>query len=338
MKKIVLIILAALMILSLSACGNNKDILESSKEEKTVVMTVDGFEVPLEIYRYVALNCKSDYETAYGGTNDIWLGESGTELVAQVNEDINEIILRMYTTRSLCRDYGISAEDDYIRDTLDIMMDNVYESYSYDYIAYKNALKAVHMTDTVYRFILENDLLAEELAAKMIEKGDIASSDEDLHAIVRRDEFIRVKQILLSEENGNTDEENYALAEKLLSKIKSGESFEELVQKYGKDLYMFNNPNGYYICRGNRYKEFEDAAFELEIGEISGIIKTEAGYSIIKRYEKDEEYLSDNFDKLCEEYTMGKYNTLLEAHMATLSATPTEEMKNYSIFNLDSID
>lgn len=338
MKKIALFALALVMILSLISCGNDKDILESTKTEKTVLMTVDGFEVPLELYRYVALNTKADYEAANGGSKEIWLGESGAMLVEEANAAINDIIVTMYTTRSLAAKYGISPEDEYIRDTVDILMDNVYESYGYDYIAYKNDLDAVNMTDAVYRFITENDLLAEELYAKLVAEGEILSEEDDLRAVVNGNEFIRVKQILLSGENGNTDEENLALANKLLDKISSGESFEDLVQKYGKDLYMFNNNDGYYICRGNRYEEFEDAAFSLEIGEVSEVVKTPAGYSIIKRYEKESGYLNENFDDLCDEYSEGKYNTILEAHKGNLTAEPTNEMKNYSIFNLDSID
>ncbi|MBE6618019.1 MAG: hypothetical protein E7627_08810 [Ruminococcaceae bacterium] len=338
MKKIALLFIAALMVFSLFSCGNDKDILESTKTEKTVLMTVDGFDVPLELYRYVALNSKADYEASRGGSADIWLGESGAALIKEINAHINDIILTMYTTRSLAAKYGISPEDEYIKDTVDILMDNVYEGYGYDYIAYKNDLGAVNMTDSVYRFITANDLLAEELYAKLIESGEILSGEDELRGVINSDEFVRVKQILLTSENGNTDEENLALAQKLLDKLAHGDSFEDLVQKYGKDLYMFNNDNGYYICRGNRYEEFEEAAFSLEVGEVSGIIKTPAGYSIIKRYEKDSDYITENFEDLCEEYKKGKYNLILEEHKATITVEPTDEMKNYSIFNLDSID
>lgn len=194
------------------------------------------------------------------------------------------------------------------------------------------------MTDAVYRFIIRNDVMAEELAAKMVERGEIVTDDAALRAIINGDDCVRVKQILLTADNGNTDEENLALAEKLLGKIEAGEDFDELIQKYGKDLFMFNNSDGYYLLRGNRYEEFENAAFSLDVGEVSGIVKTEAGYSIIKRYEKEEKYINSHFDELAEEYATGKYNMLLEAHRDSLKAIPTDEMENYSIFNLDSID
>ena len=69
----------------------------------------------------------------------------------------------------------------------------------------------------------------------------------------------------------------------VLERLKKGEKFSVLAKdislcpskKRGGDLGSFS--------RGQMVKEFENAAFALKKGQISGIVKTQFGYHIIKR-------------------------------------------------------
>ncbi len=331
-KKILAYLSLSALLLTLPSCGNDEKLLESSKEDKTVVMTVGEYEVPLELYRYVALNTKADYES--GGDSGIWLGAEGAELLEEMQETIEETIVHLYTTRYVCEEYGIYPTDSYVTDTLDIQMDAVYEGYEDDYEAYVDDMAKYNMNDAVYRFILQNDILSEELIQKMMTDGVIPSSDEELEAILASAEFIHVKQILISNDNGNTEEENLALAEEVLEKLNNGADFDEMIKEYGNDLYLFGTDNGYYISRGSYYEEFEEAAFALEIGEISGIVKTDSGFSIIKRYPKDAEYMADNFNELADDYIRGRYNLILAEKQNELSVSYTSEMENYPVLSL----
>jgi peptidyl-prolyl cis-trans isomerase C len=71
----------------------------------------------------------------------------------------------------------------------------------------------------------------------------------------------------------------------VLERIKKGEKFSAIAQdvslcpskKRGGDLGTFG--------RGQMVKEFEKAAFALDKGQISGIVKTQFGYHIIRRLE-----------------------------------------------------
>ena len=74
-------------------------------------------------------------------------------------------------------------------------------------------------------------------------------------------------------------------ANMVLERLKKGEKFANLAKavslcpskKRGGDLGTFG--------RGQMVKEFENAAFALQKGEISPIIKTKFGYHIIRRLE-----------------------------------------------------
>lgn len=330
------LLLIALCLALFPSCGKNGEkTLASSETEKSVVMTVDGFEVPLELYRYVALNYRRDYEASRG--EDVWESADGPALLAELNENAVSTVTRLYATLSLAKEYGIDPDDGYVKDAVDAAMADVYEDTAdNDYEAFGEYLRSFNMTDGVYRFILRNDILAEELMAKMVERGEIPSDAEALEEVVAGPEFVRIKQILVPADNGKSDRENEARANELLAMAQKGEDFDELVQKYGGDLFMFNNPDGYYLARGTYHEAFEDAAFSLAVGEISGVVRTEAGWSILKRYEKEAGYLAEHFEELAEDYMSGLYNLRLEEHAAALKAEPTELFAGYTIFNLDT--
>jgi len=72
-------------------------------------------------------------------------------------------------------------------------------------------------------------------------------------------------------------------ANAVLERLKKGDKFSKIAKelslcpskKRGGDLGTFG--------RGQMVKEFEKTAFSLAKGELSGLVKTEFGYHIIKR-------------------------------------------------------
>ncbi len=74
-------------------------------------------------------------------------------------------------------------------------------------------------------------------------------------------------------------------AKEVLEKLKKGESFAKLAEQYSIDGTRKRGGDLGSFGRGAMVKEFEKAAFDLKKGEISGIVKTQFGYHIIKRTE-----------------------------------------------------
>ena len=70
----------------------------------------------------------------------------------------------------------------------------------------------------------------------------------------------------------------------ILDKIKKGEKFGKMARQFSTDSGSAKRDGSLgYFGRGKMVKEFENAAFTLQAGQISEPIKTQYGYHIIKR-------------------------------------------------------
>ncbi len=77
--------------------------------------------------------------------------------------------------------------------------------------------------------------------------------------------------------------EKLSLAQELKTKISKGESFANLAKQYSIDGSKRRGGDLGFFGRGMMVPEFEKAAFALEKGQVSDIVKTQFGYHIIKR-------------------------------------------------------
>lgn len=98
---------------------------------------------------------------------------------------------------------------------------------------------------------------------------------------------IDVSHILFTVPSGAdsaTNAQIKAQAEKILSMVKANPNkFAALAEKYSQDPISAKNGGDLgYFGKGVMAKPFEDAAFSLKPGQISGIVKTQYGYHILK--------------------------------------------------------
>jgi peptidyl-prolyl cis-trans isomerase D len=94
-------------------------------------------------------------------------------------------------------------------------------------------------------------------------------------------------------------------AEEVLVKIQAGEDFSELAKTFSSDTFSAENGGGLgWFGRGIMDPVFEDAAFTLaNQGDVSGIVKSEFGYHIIKLIDVKSGKVND-FENVKEEITL----------------------------------
>jgi len=71
----------------------------------------------------------------------------------------------------------------------------------------------------------------------------------------------------------------------IVERLKKGEKFGPLAKELSIDTGSGKKDGNLgYFTKGMMVKPFEEAAFKLQVGEMSEPIKTEFGYHIIKRF------------------------------------------------------
>jgi peptidyl-prolyl cis-trans isomerase C len=157
--------------------------------------------------------------------------------------------------------------------------------------AFQQALKARQMTAADLRNetrteILVNKTMEAEVAPKVV----VAPADLDAYYKEHPEQFkqpeqLRASHILFPVESSATDDfkkTTRAQAEAVLKRAKAGEDFATLAKEFSKDGSASAGGDLNFFPRGQMVPAFEQAAFALKPGEISGIVESQFGLHIIK--------------------------------------------------------
>jgi peptidyl-prolyl cis-trans isomerase C len=122
-------------------------------------------------------------------------------------------------------------------------------------------------------------VIVEAFVRKKLEQ-DVKISDEEMKQFyeTNKDKFktgeqLRTSHILVKSEQAAQD---------ILAQLKKGANFEELARKYSVDGSAAKGGDLGWFSKGTMVPDFEQAAWNLKEGEISGIVKTQYGFHIIK--------------------------------------------------------
>lgn len=79
--------------------------------------------------------------------------------------------------------------------------------------------------------------------------------------------------------------EKFTDAQQILERLKKGEDFAKLAAEKSIDGSRRRGGDLGWFGHGVMVREFEQAAFALQKGQLSGLVKSQFGYHIIKRLE-----------------------------------------------------
>ncbi len=148
----------------------------------------------------------------------------------------------------------------------------------------------------------------------------------------RHPDLVRTSHILILVQPSATsqqDKQARLLAASLLVRARQGEDFAKLARDYSMDLSASDGGDLGFLPQGSLAAEYEAAAFTLPVGGLSDLVRTSAGYHIIKVTEKKKEGVSELEEvrpSLTKYIKNQRENAALEKTIQSLAATAKLEV------------
>ena len=283
MKKIIALTLSSLLCISAVGCS-------SKKNNNDIVATVNGNNITVKQFESTLALYKESLEAMYGST--IW--DTEVEAGVKYKDKFKDIMLdQMIDIEAVCeqaRKDKLAPSEEEVDKAFEELKKNIDADEEY-----KKKLEGLGIDDTYLRSQQEQDLTIQKYKENFDKNLKISDEEmkkyyEEHKADYYKDE-VKASHILIS----TVDDNGKELSDDPGSAAKGG------------DLG--------YFTKGQMVQPFEEAAFSLKSGEISGLVESEYGYHIIKVYDKIDKQLT--FDEVKDEIkktlTEDKYMESIEA-------------------------
>lgn len=211
---------------------------------------------------------------------------------------------------------------------------------------FKNAMNEMNYTESSLKNEINRGIAIQDLIDGEIAQNITVSEEESLEyyesnlELFKQPEQVRASHILITvDEQADVTQKDKALQKikEIQQKLKAGENFASLAREYSQGPSSAQGGDLGYFQRGQMLKPFEDAAFTLQPGETSTIVKTRFGYHLIKVIDRKPEgtipynYVQKKIDQYLKQNKVYREVKLLLEKLrakATIERLVTEEQKS----------
>lgn len=318
MRRIIGLFTLAVLISSLSSCAYRP--IEPSAEETSVVGSVGEHEVYLDELRFVAYTYRELMTSRYG--EGIFEGADKQKYLDMLREQVYANITANYATLELCEEAMIKLGEQRIGERVDEYMTEFVSELG-GMSKYKRYLKENHATDHFIRFSIEVELLRNELMYVYIDDLSLIESDDERIMEIIEDDFIVVQHVFVSHSTEGAKDK----IESAAARLEAGEEFTAVMKDLGEDTEM--TEDGLFILEGYMTDDYEDVAFDLGVGEVSGVVTDELGYYLIKRIKMQTPAIWLNFQHLKNLYQTYTFYSMIDERQEALTFSPNETGESF---------
>ena len=337
-KAVALCLLLALTLPVFIGCSSRP--VPASKRGLTPVGVVDGREVYYEELYFLVCSYLPTIQKKHGENTDA--------IRAELDETVRQHIVTNYAMLRLCENEGLvyDENDDQLKDAEQAYVDSLIENeFDGSRKAYLADLEAIGMTDHYLRFNARVDALYNKLPSLYGERGLIPTEDEAIRKYVKEN-FVRTWHIAILVEEDESYEENKKKAEEALAQLQGEKTMYDMIgSKYNEDFTLFTT-DGYYFPRGTMEKVYEDTAFSLDIGEMSGIVESTGNsnktgnsvpcFYIMERLEPEDAYINTHLTELADQCANAQIATKLSELTESLRFVPNDDYRALDLTALEA--
>lgn len=215
------------------------------------------------------------------------------DMIPEVRKMILENLIDMELLYQQSVKKGVVVDDAQVNEQLDRMK----KQYPSEQI-FKESLAEEKVTEETLKSKIRRNLTVQEFVSKEF-GGNLNVSEAESKAFYdqhpeyfTQPESIRASEIIIRVDP-KADAAKKAEARKKLEdiqkRLQKGEDFAVLAKDFSESANAAQGGDLGTIPRGRMPKAFEDAAFALKPGEVSGIVETDLGFQLIKVQEKTPE-------------------------------------------------
>jgi len=185
---------------------------------------------------------------------------------------------------------GVKVDDQAINEQIEKMK----KRYS-DETAYKKALKRMQVSEKEFRTEIQRALAINQLLdTNVLQKITVTDEEGKKYynnnlKLYWQPEKVKISLIWIKVKPDDKESKNIQARKKIemvQKKVKQGEDFGKLAKAYSEGPNAQREGAWGYLKRGKTAEPIRDAAFALNVGEVSGIVETQYGYHLIKVNDK----------------------------------------------------